>query len=420
MSFVQLAVALVCPVYLPGFLHTAAGAIAAPTLTLLAVDLGGGKAAAGAALSLRAGSALVAQFPAGRLLAYAGARVTMAVAGAIETLGAAMVAAAAGRESFNLLRLSLALLGLGSAVWEVARQAQIQRAIPPHVRGKAVALYCGLVRIAAVGGPVVGGLLGQAAGLPAVFAAEALVLALAAAAALRFVDPHKRGSPSERTGMTKTEGKEAERQLSMLETLRTEYPRFLTAGVASSLLSVVRGARAVALPLLGSEIGMSRAEIGACLSVAMAIETPMFIPVGWAYDRFGRKPVVVPAALVIAAAWTMLARVGSSAGMWSAAALLGVGNGLASGIGTLTCQDFAPGEKSPHTPNYFALWNVLTGLATMAAPSMVGYASQRWSVFTAARVTAGISVAAATWYVVAVPEMQHAAQVRRSGTAAQR
>ena len=55
------------PVYLPGFVNTAAGAVAAPTLTLLAVELGGGKAAAGTALSLRALATLVAQVPAGRL-----------------------------------------------------------------------------------------------------------------------------------------------------------------------------------------------------------------------------------------------------------------------------------------------------------------------------------------------------------------
>eukprot|EP01052_Picozoa_sp_SAG31_P043024 SAG31_NODE_7033_length_1809_cov_1.126316_2_plen_48_part_01 len=37
-GFPQVAAALVCPVYLPGFLHTAAAAVAAPTLTLLAVE----------------------------------------------------------------------------------------------------------------------------------------------------------------------------------------------------------------------------------------------------------------------------------------------------------------------------------------------------------------------------------------------
>ena len=401
------------PVYLPGFVNTAAGAVAAPTLTLLAVELGGGKAAAGTALSLRALATLVAQVPAGRLLAALGARTAMVGGGAVSALGAALVAVAAGRRSFVVLQLSLLLHGLGQALWEVGRQAQIQRAVPAHVRGKAVALYGGVVRVAAVGGPMLGGLLQQRLGTPAVFATEAGLVLLAAAAALGFMPAHKK--PPAATGKKKRRQGKEPRAPSMFQTLLEHHARFLTAGVASALLSIVRHARSIALPLVGQEIGLSATQIGACLSAAMAIEAPMFIPAGWAYDRFGRKPVVVPGAAIIAMAWAALTQAETRGGLLFAASLLGVGNGLMSGAGTLTCQDFAPGDSSPHTPNYFALWNVLTGLATMAAPTLIGGASQRWSVSTAAGITAALAAAAAAWFGLAVPEMKYAARVERGG-----
>ena len=43
------------------------------------------------------------------------------------------------------------------------------------------------------------------------------------------------------------------------------------------------------------------------LSVASAIEAPLFIPAGWAYDHFGRKPVIIPGTVIVAAAWAALA-----------------------------------------------------------------------------------------------------------------
>ena len=73
--------------------------------------------------------------------------------------------------------------------------------------------------------------------------------------------------------------------------------------------------------MIGSEIGLNPLQIGTCLSVASAIEAPLFIPAGWAYDRFGRKPVVVPGTATVAAAWAVLATVSTQRGMWIAAAV---------------------------------------------------------------------------------------------------
>ncbi len=92
--------------------------------------------------------------------------------------------------------------------------------------------------------------------------------------------------------------------------------------------------------------------------------------------------------------------------------LLGIGNGMLSGAGTLTCQDFAPGDK--HKPNYFAIWSVYMGVATMMAPNIIGGISQRASIFTAAAVTSALAVTSAGWYAIFVPEMNHRVRKARA------
>ena len=330
-SWKEVAVSLVLPVYLPGMLFTAAGALAAPSLTLLAVELGGSKAAAGAALSLRALASLVMQVPAARCLASRGCRQTMLAGGAASALASMLTAGAASTRSFVLFQLSLLAAGFGAALWEVSRQAQMAAAIPLHVRGKAVALYGGVVRVAAVGGPAVGGLITHSAGQTSVFLLEAVALVVAAASS-RFLPKKTAQSSSGRGDSTagaaggrrkndKRSNKLSKPNPTLSETLREHLSRFLSAGVASALLSVVRASRTVALPMIGVEIGLTPLQIGTCLSAASAIEAPLFIPAGWAYDRFGRKPVIIPGTIAVAAAWAALATVSTQRGMWFAAAV---------------------------------------------------------------------------------------------------
>ena len=95
--------------------------------------------------------------------------------------------------------------------------------------------------------------------------------------------------------------------------------------------------------------------------------------------------------------------------------LLGVGNGVLSGAGTLTCQDFAPADK--HKPNYFAIWSVYMGVATMMAPNLIGGISQRASIFTAAAGTSALALASAGWYAILVPEMNHRVREARARVA---
>jgi MFS family permease len=328
-SWKQVAVALVLPVYFPGMLFTAAGALAAPSLTLLAVELSGSKAAAGAALSLRALASLVMQVPAARFLALRGCREAMLAGGAASALASILTAGASSMQSFVMFQLSLLASGFGAALWEVSRQQLMATAIPPHVRGKAVALFGGVVRVAAVGGPALGGLLTHSAGQTSVFLFQGIALGFAAVSS-RFAPKtsnHSSGGDSNGGAMPrrqksqKRSKKMSKRTPTLSDTLREHLSRFLTAGVASALLSIVRGSRAVALPMIGAEIGMTPLQIGTCLSAASAIEAPLFIPAGWAYDRFGRKPVIIPGTAIVAAAWAALSAVSTQRGMWFAASV---------------------------------------------------------------------------------------------------
>lgn len=136
-SWRQVALSLVLPVYLPGMIYTGAGALAAPTITLLAVELGGGKAAAGAALSLRALASLMMQVPAARLLAARGLRQTMFAGGAASAIGTVPT------KSFSASRFDRyrreAFLGLPR---QPLARPQLKGSICPLPAGRIVA-HCG-------------------------------------------------------------------------------------------------------------------------------------------------------------------------------------------------------------------------------------------------------------------------------------
>jgi MFS family permease len=126
--------------------------------------------------------------------------------------------------------------------------------------------------------------------------------------------------------------------------------------------------------------------------VANVVEMPLFVPAGWAYDSLGRRAVVLPALAALSVGWGILGSLGRQAqplagsslrGMLLASSAMALGNGLLSGINSLTMQDMAPPPTSPHLANFVAIWNVLTSAGAISAPLIVGTLHERSSIYTA-------------------------------------
>jgi MFS family permease len=143
-------------------------------------------------------------------------------------------------------------------------------------------------------------------------------------------------------------------------------------GLAAASLSAVRSARQVVLPLWGVSIGLDAQTIALVVGVSGAIDFALFYASGQVMDRFGRLWAALPAMVLMGAGFVALAFTHdlTTSAMWFAlfAAVLGVGNGLSSGILLTLGADVAPpADPAP----FLGSWRTLTDAGGAIAPLLV-------------------------------------------------
>eukprot|EP01052_Picozoa_sp_SAG31_P020241 SAG31_NODE_1513_length_8045_cov_5.748804_5_plen_408_part_00 len=370
-------------------------------LPLFAASLAGGsKAVAGYAVGLRPLASMLLQLPAGRIYNYLGPRTTLAAALCIDAV-AALGAAMAGRaRSFWLFFMATGCGGLGQALWTVGRLAFMRMSIRPRVRGRAIAVWGGVGRLAGVVGPILGGWAAARAGSASVFVLQAAVAAVGALSILATHSDSGKGSAGALTPPYTAAGppvKQGSASTSigvdsgLWSTWCRHWQTYATVGSALCLVNLARAAKFVLVPLLGKELGLDVGQISAIFATANSVEAPFFLPAGLAYDRFGMRQVAIVTSAATAACWMWTGtRLRRPAGLLAVCCGLGLTNGMTSGIGTLTTQMYAPGDASD--AQYFALFGILTDAAQMAGPMLVGAIAQKTSTSTATNVTAAVSL----------------------------
>ena len=141
--------------YAPSFLLAFGQGLLIPVLPIFARDeLFATDAMVGLTVGARHIGTLAFDVPAGILVSRFGMWRTMVVG-----ISLFAVAALAAANSPNLGLLFVARLAAGGsfAFWMISRHAYIADAVPARNRGKALSLYGGTSRIAAIAGPTVGG-----------------------------------------------------------------------------------------------------------------------------------------------------------------------------------------------------------------------------------------------------------------------
>ena len=225
---------LVLPVYLPSFLFSTAEFGIVPsipaTVFLFTEDL----ATAGLITGLLMIGRLVADLPAAKLIDYLGERKAMIMAAAAGAIG---ILPSLFAMNLFMLGAGVFLIGAGSAVFGLARLSWMTEHVPIAIRARALSVLGGMFRAGSFVGPTV------AAAIIAMFSVRAvyflpLVLCSLAVVILLFA---KGGEDV------------AKNSSSLKETLlvaRREGKKLATLGVASSILSALRGTRMIGLPLI--------------------------------------------------------------------------------------------------------------------------------------------------------------------------
>ena len=329
--------------------------------------------------------------PAGILVSRFGMWRTMIVG---ITIFAVAAVAAANSPNLGLLFVARLAAGASFAFWMISRHAYIANAVPARNRGKALSLYGGTSRVAAIAGPTVGGVLAQYVDVTAPFYLQAGI-ALTTAVLVVFLMIRSGGE-------TRITAPRANILASLGGTLVLHRRDFMTAGLVAIVLQFIRAAREFLIPIWGDDIGMSKDQIGYVASASYAVDSTMFPIVGYVMDRFGRKYVGVPSLLVMGAGLAVLPFAQSSAGFLVAASLLaGFGNGLSSGFVLTLGSDLAPLDDPGE---FLGVWRFVSDVGSAGGPPLIGGLAQLMTLATASWVTAGIAVVGAGLLVLLVPE----------------
>ncbi len=371
---------LVWSVYAPSFMLTLGQGLLIPVLPIFADN----EFAASAFLiafivTARPLGTMIFDVPAGILVSVFGLRRIML--GGVLLFAVASVIGGLSPNVGTLIAARL-LAGVSFALWSISRHVYIAQTVPMGNRGKALSMFGGISRIAGIAGFFLGGVLFGVIDERAPFFAQAVVAVITAMMVLLTF----KGSLREET---KTPSHNIFPMLG--HTLYDSRGIFATAGVAAITLQFLRAARELIFPLAVNEIAESETEAGilsgTLFGVMSVIDSVMFPVVGYVMDRWGRKHIGVPAYLVLAGSFALVPLATTFPLLMVAGVLVGLGNGLSSGLVLTMGVDFAP-KDSPG--EFLGVWRFISDAGGASGPVVIGGIVQALTLGAASVATAGI------------------------------
>ena len=374
-------------VYLPTFLLSIGQGLVIVQVPLLAKELGAGFGLIGVAVAAREIGTMLMDVPSGVMVSKFGSKRTM-IAGTA-AIGAAAIGAVLAQSVALFIVMRLAQGGF-TAMWSISRQAYIADVVPVQTRGRALALFGGVNRIALIVGPVSAGFLAFEFGLEAPFFVQGAVSIATAVIVLALLKD--RGAVRLVPDGESTFGR-------LSDVIVGHRRAFATAGVAAICMQLIRNGRQIMIPLWGDSIGLDVRQINGIMGISSFIDSLFFYPVGIVMDRWGRKWVFVPSLLVLGSSLILIPTTGSFGTLLAVALWAGVGNGISSGIVFTLGVDLAPPNRRGE---FIGVWRLIGDAGGSTGPFIVGWIAQAATLAVASVVTGGIGIfgAAVAFFLV--------------------
>jgi MFS family permease len=370
-------------VYGPTLVFAVGQGAVLPVIALSARELGASVGMAGLVVGLVGAGQLVGNVPAGVLAARVGERWAMIISvfATAVALAGCMVA-----RSVAVLGASILVTGLAGAVFNLARQTYLTETLPAHARGRGMSLLGGSHRIGLAIGPFAGawaiGPLGTDGGYLVHLAAAAATLVL-----LWFLP--------ELPGTTNGNGSGPAAGQSVWRVLHAHRRVLATVGTAACLVGAARSARIAVVPLWCEHSGLDAAQTSLVAGVAGIVEIILFYPAGALMDRVGRASVGATAMLVVGIGLALLPATHGLNAITVAASVVGLGNGLSSGLVLTLGADVAPPDGRSL---FFGGWRLVTDFGVVTGPFVVsGVAAVSLVAACVAAAAFGVGAAGTVW-----------------------
>ncbi|MEJ7761715.1 MAG: MFS transporter [Thermomicrobiales bacterium] len=306
-----------------------------PVVPLYAESYGVNNTAIGLAIAIYGLARFLVNVPAGLLADGRGRRWTLTLGGVLTVLGNAGCAVAWDYPSFLVARF---VAGAGAAMVLTGGQIVVADIASPHNRGRLMSVYQGVFLFAVGAGPFPGGFLADRVGLAAPFVLNATLAAVVAVLAWTKL-PETR----DLGGLRSASGAPSIGVRTRLALL-AGTPGFLMISVVSFVAFFVRtGGLFNVIPIVGeAEIGLGPDQIGLGLGLISVVGLVLAYPSGMLVDRFGRKAVIVPAAILSAGATLLFSTAATYPWFLGACLIWSMASGVGGAAPAAYAADTAP------------------------------------------------------------------------------
>ena len=342
-------------------------------LPLYALDFGHGETMAASVLAARGLGNMLGDLPAGAATARWGDRPVMQIG--IAMMLASTVLAGTVADATMLLICATGI-GFAMATWLLARLALVGDMVASEWRGQALSTMAGLQRVGHFIGPALVGYSIEQFGFNQTF----FILAAGIGITLLFVNlsvrinatPPASNLPKE----TPSETQDAEPPARYTRLLVAHRRTWVTAGQVVMLLTLLRSARTLLIPVWGVQLELGAAEIGIILSLAAGFDMIMFPVAGLIMDRLGRRWSATACIALLGLGLGLIPFTTTPVAFATAAILAGIGNGLGSGINMTLGTDLAAAEDRGR---FLGIWRLIGDSGSLIGPSVIGFLASTWS-----------------------------------------
>ncbi|MEC9247896.1 MAG: MFS transporter [Pseudomonadota bacterium] len=338
--------------YVPSLFFGVPGHAAFLLLPLCIIEIGGSPSAAAAVIGFKGLGMMLFDIPGGKIAGKIGNKLTMQLAAMLVGL---TFLAYSFCDSVILFWIVAFIHGCGSSTFLVGRMSFLASNYPVNQRGRIIAMIAGSLRLTALLGPLVGGMLVEIIDFRNTFLLSSACFFIGVLCMYRSRVMENVGEVGIRSDGT-------------LDILRDYRKVFMTAGVAAVVFMLMRAARTVLIPIIGENYNLDPSTIGFIVSVSALVDVLLFYPAGMAMDKYGRRFTAVPSSILFTIGLLGMATATSFLPLLFWSILLGIANGLSTGIVMTLGTDHAPiGRRG----EFLGVWRLITDTGSTLGPLVV-------------------------------------------------
>ena len=152
--------------------------------------------------------------------------------------------------------------------------------------------------------------------------------------------------------------------------LRDHRHVFVTLGIGVMLVSAVRATRQAVIPLWADHLGLVPSVATLIYGVAGGIDMLVFYPAGKVMDQKGRRWVAVPSMVIMGVALLLTPLTQGPSSLLLAAAMIGFGNGIGSGMVMTLGADYSP---RPGRAHFLGVWRLMSDIGASCGPVLLSF-----------------------------------------------